>query len=309
MKGSHDERGKMATATAERAVERVAFGKIELPKFNEPQDDNHVPQPEDYVDPHGYSEQVAYAWARGWDVLLLGETGVGKTSLIRWMCERLWRAYRRFPCHEATDVNALLGKMMLDKEGTYFQEGIAYDAVKKGHVLLADEYNSAHPDVRMVLNPLHRVDEGQLIVAENAGEIVPRHPDFLFVATGNPHSYSGVKEWNPAILSRFDMVIHMDYLPRDDEMELLKRQVRLLGDTKAANFTDAVRSVRAAKKDQRIRYPVSYRELRNWAIASKSFGIGRAAEFTIIAKCDEDDQAPVRELLKAQFDSASWSGS
>jgi nitric oxide reductase NorQ protein len=289
----------------------VRFGRVELARFDQPQAPDFLPAAEEYIDPHGYAEQLAFAWSKGWDVALLGPTGVGKTALVRHMCRELNRAYRRFPCEEATDTAALIGKpwLVVDEKGKQsmqFMRGIAYDALLYDHTLVLDEWNLAHPDVQMALNPLFRVDEGQLIVVQNEGEIVERGEHFRLVATGNPGTYAGVKAWNPAALSRFDLVIWMEYLPFENEKHLLVSQSGIQ-DAIAAAMVKAAGLCREAVADNTLRFPFSYRELRNWADAAPTFGIAEGAEIAVVGKAEKDDQESVRELLKSSFPSGTWS--
>lgn len=280
--------------------EWVEFGNVKLVKFPEPHPD-FTPSGEVYIDPNKVLEKLAWAWRKNKDVLIEGDTGTGKTAAVRYLCQQVNAAYRRFPCHEATDTSTLIGQFKLDGGQTKFQRGIVYDAVLNGHVLLLDEYNAAHPDVRLALNPLFNIDEGRLIVQENEGEIVPRHPNFRLFATGNPYSYAGTKEWNQAIMSRFDVVIPLSYLPRDAEIDLLTKQAVGTPPGRAAAMVDAANDVRHARQDGQIRFPMSYREILNWATASKTFTVKQAAEMTVISKADMDDRDIVREALKARF--------
>jgi cobaltochelatase CobS len=284
-------------------VEWVNIGSVKLVKFPEPHPD-YTPKEDEYIDANGVLEVLAWAWRKNKDVLCIGDTGTGKTAAIRKLCAMTNAAYRRFPCHEATDTSTLLGQPKMDGKRTYFQRGIAYDATLNGHVLLLDEYNAAHPDVRLALNPLFNIDEGRLVIAENEGEIVERHPNFRLFATGNPYSYAGVKEWNAAIMSRFDLVLHFDYLPQEDEEELLAKQVTGTPPDRVRAMVKAANAVRTSRREQTISFPMSYREIQNWAIASKTFTVKQAAEYTVVNKCDEEDRDGVRELLKAQF--ADW---
>jgi hypothetical protein len=303
----------MATSTRSTRSTRAAkakFGRIEIEKFAKPQNADFLPPDERYIDPLGYAEKLAFAWGQGWDVALLGPTGVGKTALVRHMCRQLNRAYRRFPCEEATDTAALIGKPWLvvdakGKQSMEFQRGIAYDAVMEDHVLCLDEWNLAHPDVQMSLNSLFRCDEGTLIVVQNEGEIIDRGEHFRMVATGNPTGYAGVKAWNPAALSRFDMVIWMTYLPEADETRLLVEQTGL-PDNIALPMVKAANLCREAVSDNTLRFPFSYRELRNWGSAMPMFGIAQGAEIAVVGKAEQDDQEAVRELLQSTFPAGSW---
>lgn len=293
----------------------VTIGPVKLLKFPEPHPDftpgwrrgdngEMIATPEVYIDGNNVLDILAWAWRKNKDVLISGDTGTGKTSAVRYLCQMLNAPYRRFPCHEATDTSTLLGQLKIDGKRTYFQRGVVYDAVLNGHVLLLDEYNAAHPDVRLALNPLFNVDEGRLIVTENEGEIIPRHPNFRLFATGNPYSYAGVKEWNAAIMSRFDVVVHLDYLPEQAETDLLIQQVPGTQQTRAVSMVRAANTVRQARKDGQINFPMSFREIQNWAVAAKTFPVPLAAEMTVVSKCDEEDRDGVRELLKSRF--ADW---
>lgn len=283
-----------------KKAEWVKFGTVKLVRFPEPHAD-FTPSGEEYVDAHNVLEILAWAVRKNKDVLCVGDTGTGKTSAIRYLAQQTNAAYRRFPCHEATDTSTLLGTKLIDATGSYFQRGIVYDAVLNGHWLNLDEYNASHPDVRLALNSLFQIDEGRLIVQENEGEIIDRHPNFRLFATANPYSYAGVKEWNAAVMSRFDVVLHFDYLPKAEEVALLLSQVPGTPQARAESMVDAANSVREARKDDQIRFPMSYRELVNWANASKTFTVKQAAEYTVVNKAEIEDQDGVRELLRARF--------
>lgn len=288
------------------------FGSIILPRFEEPQHEDFVPEFEHYVDANGYGEELAWAWSENEDVLLLGPTGTGKTALVRHACHLTNSAYRRVACQEATDTAALIGKPWLwvdpdsDRQEMIFQRGTVYDSVLHGHKLLLDEANLMHPDVALALNPLYSVDEGVLIVMENEGEVVPRHEDFRMVATGNPHTYAGVKEWNAATLSRYGVVIWMDYLEPDVERKIVLDYVPGFDAALAESMVSAAKVVREAYSDETIRFAPSIRELKAWAKASIPFGVARAAELTVVNKCEEDDKDPVRELLSKTFSGGQW---
>lgn len=296
----------MPAKTARKAT-TVKFGAVELAKHNPSREDAvYVPTPEDYMDPRGLKEKVATAFSFGHDILIMGDTGTGKTALARSIACDLNMPYRRFPCHEATDTSALIGRFALRGDHTVWVKGIAYEAAERGHLLCLDEYNMAHADVRVSLNSLHATDEGVLIVSENEGEVVPRHPDFRMIATGNPDEYGGTKEWGAQIMRRFGLVLWVDYLPSADEQMLLVDQTGV-SPSRAKQHVDAANAVRQAKDDDRLRFPMSYDDIRNWAIYSEPFGVGEAAQMCVLNKItDKLERNGVSELLAAHFTDAEW---
>ena len=279
-----------------------------------------VPADETYIDEHGVLEELAWAWnqtnhktGKPFDVLLTGPTGVGKTAAPRKLCALINRPYRRIACQEATDSAALIGKPWLwvpegsDQQEMVFQRGPVYDGTMYGHAIVLDEWNHAAPDVQTSINPLFNVDEGALIVMDNEGEIVPRHDRTVIAATANPSTYAGTKEWNAAVLSRFDWVIEVDYLSHSVEVDLLVDKTGI-DKSLATQMVAGANAVRAAERDQTIRFAPSVRELMRWAEGAQRWGVRRAAERALLGKVtDKRDDAPaVRDLLKASFNPAEW---
>ena len=306
----------MATSKATvrgRQNGRVKFGRVSLDRLKDPAAPDFVPEPRQFVDPLGYCEKFAYAIDAGQDILLMGDTGVGKNALIEYMAGKVNQSLYTLPCEEATDMAAIVGKPWLvegESGGTemVFQRGPAYNALLDDAWLNLDEWNGAHPDVQMGLHPLFAVDRGFLVVKENEGEVVERGERFTMIATGNPFSdYVGVKEWNSAQLSRFETVIWMKYLPAKDEAKLLLDDVDGLAEAVAASMVKAAGTVRDAREEQKLRFPFSYRELRAWGLASLTFGVKEAADLAVTSKCDRDDQEGVTTLLEQSFDPKVWS--
>jgi len=81
-------------------------------------------------------EKIAHAVAQRWPVFLVGNTGVGKTALIRYLAYKTRNNLRRFNLNGQTEKSEFLGhvKSVVNSHGrTYqWQDGILIKAMKEG---------------------------------------------------------------------------------------------------------------------------------------------------------------------------------
>lgn len=141
-------------------------------------------------------------------LLLISETGAGKTSLVRWLAKQTNNAYRRVNLNGNTTVDEFKGKLIPDEETGKWKwvDGVLIEAMRKGHWLLLDEINAAQPEILFTLNSLLD-DDRYVVIEEKDGEVVHPHPNFRLFASMNPTGrYTGTKELNIALKSRFAVV-------------------------------------------------------------------------------------------------------
>jgi len=227
-------------------------------------------------------------------VLLIGETGIGKTYTLQHVAQEEKKRIIRLSLNGEIGINELLGKWLIRNGSTYWQEGVLVEAMKNGWWIILDEINAALPEVLFVLNPLMD-DSRAIVLAEKDGEVVNAHPEFRIFATMNPcEEYAGTKEMNKALLSRFPIVLTYRNYNSDTELEIVKYQSGI-EDTIARVMIDVANALRLQKKEKKIYHTVSTRDVVNWARVFNCNGnsIAEAFEFSILNKAPQEE----RELL------------
>lgn len=235
--------------------------------------------------------------------LLIGQTGTGKTSLIRQLAKDHNKEYVRFNMTGETTVDEFVGKFILKsgKNGskTVWTDGILLDAMKSGKWLVVDEINVALPEILFVLHSLLD-DDKSVTVAQNDNEVVKAHKDFRFYATMNPvEEYAGTKELNKAFQSRFGMVLEVDYADKKDEISIIEGKSGISME-EATFMVDVAFELRNEKASESIEYMCSTRDLIQWGDLIKFMGIKkmtRAFELAILNKANNDD----KEILTDKY--------
>ena len=233
--------------------------------------------------------------------LLMGETGTGKTTLVKELAVTKSKQFIRINLNGQTTREDLVGKYQLVDGNTVWQDGILLHGVKNGFWILLDEINAALPEVLLVLQALLESNKGTLgsiVLAEKDGEVVPSHTDTRIFATCNPSDYIGMKDFNQATLSRF-VVLHIDPLDREEEAKLLTEK-HGIDAKKSQQLSLFSESLRKLKKEQRISLFVSTRDLEQVVLLHLGgIDLYRALNVCVIAKTpNEAEQGMIRDTMK-----------
>jgi nitric oxide reductase NorQ protein len=174
-------------------------------------------------------------------VLLKGPTGCGKTRFVEYMAWKLGRpitAIRneaaqdmregevRVPlvtiaCHEDLTASDLVGRYLLDANGTRWIDGPMTRAVKAGAILYLDEVVEARKDTTVLIHPL--TDHRRILPVEKTGNIIEADDRFLLCISYNPHYQSALKDLKHSTRQRF-ISIEFDYPPVDIEAEIVAKE-------------------------------------------------------------------------------------
>ncbi|MBU9889452.1 MAG: AAA family ATPase [Candidatus Omnitrophica bacterium] len=120
-------------------------------------------------------EKIAYSVLNERPVFLVGTTGVGKTSLIRYLAKKTQHNLRRFNLNGQTDKAELIGSFRpVPHHGNgkiinAWRDGVLVEALKKGYWLVLDEMNLAESEILERLNSLLD-DDMSLSIREHLGE-------------------------------------------------------------------------------------------------------------------------------------------
>jgi hypothetical protein len=118
----------------------------------------------------------------GEGLYLFGPTGCGKSSLICQIAARLNLPVARVNAHSRLELAELTGHFLLTGGSMHFAHGPLADALRDRHLFLLGELDLLDP---ATIAGLNTVLDGCALSIPETGEVIPPHPDFRFVATGN----------------------------------------------------------------------------------------------------------------------------
>ncbi len=154
-------------------------------------------------------------------VLIKGPTGCGKTRFIEAMGEALGRDVYTVVCHDDLSAADLVGRHLIDENGTYWQDGPLTKAVRNGGICYLDEIIEARKDTTVVLHSL--ADYRRVLPIDRTGEVISAHPDFMLVVSYNPGYQNVLKGMKPSTKQRF-ISLSFDYPKPEIEKQILLKE-------------------------------------------------------------------------------------
>ena len=238
------------------------------PEYKEYAIEEFLVRSEPYYRPVGDElELFSAAYNQHIPVLLKGPTGCGKTRFVEYMAWKLGRPMTvvrpqggsrpaqelregevRVPlvtiaCHEDLTASDLVGRYLLDSEGTRWIDGPMTRAVKAGAILYLDEVVEARKDTTVLIHPL--TDHRRILPVEKTGQIIEADDRFLLCISYNPHYQSALKDLKHSTRQRF-ISVEFDYPPADIEAEIVQRESGCTAEQAAAlsKLGEKVRNLR-----------------------------------------------------------------
>jgi MoxR-like ATPase len=202
-------------------------------------------------------EQLLITLFAGGHCLLTGAPGLAKTLLIRSIAQVFHLKFQRIQFTPDLMPADITGTEILEETSDGRRQMQFVKGPIFANVILADEINRTPPKTQAAL--LEAMQEHQVTAA---GVRYPLDEPFFVLATQNPIEMEGTYPLPEAQLDRFMFNVVMDYLPEDDEVEVVASTTSRKPEPIEAIFTgedvlrfhDLVRRVPVA--EEVVRYAV-----------------------------------------------------
>ena len=211
----------------------------------------------------------------GDNVLLTGEAGTGKTSLIEQLANRINHKVLRVNLNGETRMSDFVGRpSVVKKDGvsqTVWVDGILPNAMKNGYWLILDEIDFAQPEILSLLHPVLE-PKGRLVIKENEGEEIIPHPEFRVFGTANSigsmqdrtDTYTGTNQMNGAFMDRWH-VLTVPHLDEKTEIKVIRAAVPHLQPKFAKGIVRFANAIRKGVDNQVVSIKMSTRGCLAWA--------------------------------------------
>jgi nitric oxide reductase NorQ protein len=191
------------------------------------------------------------AYAARLPVMLKGPTGCGKSRFVEHMAWKLGKPLITVACNEDMTASDLVGRYLLDANGTRWLDGPLTLAARYGAICYLDEIVEARQDTTVVIHPL--TDHRRTLPLDKKGELVAAHPDFQLVISYNPGYQSLMKELKQSTKQRFT-AFDFDYPSAQLETGILAKETGLDSDFagKLVKIGHAARNLKGHGLDEGI---------------------------------------------------------
>ncbi len=287
----------------------------EVPGFTE--DSANVPD----IDPtyqfdHDTTMAILAGFTHNRRVMIQGYHGTGKSTHIEQVAARLnWPCVRINLDSHVSRVDLIGKETIVLQEGkqiTQWKDGLLPWSIQNPVALCFDEYDAGRPDVMFVIQRILEA-EGKLTLLDQ-NRIIRPHPAFRLFATANTVGlgdttglYHGTQQINQGQMDRWNVVVQLNYLPHDDEMNIMLAKFPDMRDEEGKDNID--RMVRMADLTREgfvngdLSTLMSPRTVLAWI---ENFLIFKdreiAFQLSFLNKCDETERPIIAEMYQRCFD-------
>lgn len=191
------------------------------------------------------------AYAARLPVMVKGPTGCGKSRFVEHMAWKLGKPIITVSCNEDITASDLVGRYLLDANGTRWVDGPLTLAARYGAICYLDEIVEARQDTMVVIHAL--TDHRRELSLDKKGELIKAHPDFQLVISYNPGYQSLMKDLKQSTKQRF-CALDFDYALPEVEAHILQKEGNVDSDTaqKLVKIGETARNLKGHGLDEGI---------------------------------------------------------
>ncbi|MBT3308867.1 MAG: AAA domain-containing protein [Gammaproteobacteria bacterium] len=229
-------------------------------------------------------------------VMVKGPTGCGKSRFIEHMAWKLQKPLITVACNEDMTASDLVGRYLLDANGTRWLDGPLTVAARIGAICYLDEIVEARQDTTVVIHPL--TDHRRTLPLDKKGELLDAHPDFQLVISYNPGYQSLMKDLKQSTKQRFTG-LDFDYPSAKLEAEIVAKEGNIDTETavKLVQIAETARNLKGHGLDEGIST-----RLLTYAANLMNQGVGAKAACRMALVRPITDDADIRETLDHSVD-------
>jgi MoxR-like ATPase len=284
---------------------------------------------EAYVFNKSLVRRILLSMANDESIMLFGDKGTGKTSLIKQIMAKLNRPLLSINGGPALDEVDLLGCKTIENGDVKSMDGVLSYAYRWGIPVLIDELCTMRPGVLVAINDIlqgdrfitlkhHGLDPkvDPKLLANKAGSLtILRHPSFKLFATDNTGGktqkdakFQGVNTQNSAVRSRFT-TFKVGFMSPDEEVLALSKILKQEFDEEEIVDPDLLAGMVELAFHFRVAYEqgesfdnISFRELRRWAIKLVDYSdLSESFIDGVYSNMEATDQQLAEELFEKTF--------
>lgn len=193
------------------------------------------------------------------NVMLSGEPGTGKSTIIQQLGARLNIPVYRIQCSGGSTVESFIGGFVPSESGgARWEDGFVTRACREGSWVILDEYDAINSNVRLALQGILE-SKSRILSLSDKNEILTRknggiHPGFRIFATGNTLGamsdkadlFGGTTDSNMASMTRWRVYI-VNYLSDAELYKVLRNNVPQITRKAVKDIVTLAREVNKAK--------------------------------------------------------------
>lgn len=257
-------------------------------------------------------EEIAFCVEHSVNCMITGETGSGKSTTVRQLAAFLNRPLRNPNLHGESDSSILIGRdhptLVNGKKALIYKPGILAKAMMEGHWFCADEWDAALQPVIFAMQSALE-EHPRITLEDHDGTVIRPSKGFWLSATANTVGiasrnklrYTGTNRTNEATLDRFGCVIHVDYMEKTREIDVICKKIPNLDKDFVRAIVEIANEVRHQLKDEQLSCSFSTRRCIDWARAMMKFGPMRSAKLAVLNKLSFEDSKVIEGVIQRVF--------